>query len=103
VSTWAGAALLVAGSFFLTVSTLGVLRFPDFFTRAHAVGKSETLGAILVLGGLAVLHGASLGALKLVLILAFIAVANPVATHALVRAALRSGVQPWVRRRPTEG
>jgi len=42
--------LLLSGVFFLSVSTLGILRLPDFYSRAHAAGKSETLGAILVLG-----------------------------------------------------
>ena len=90
--------LLLLGAAFLILATLGIVRLPDFFTRAHAMGKSETLGAILVLVGLAILNGLSLTSFKLVLILVFIAVANPVATHALVRAALRSGVTPWVRR-----
>ena len=90
--------LLLLGAAFLILATLGIVRLPDFFTRAHAMGKSETLGAILVLVGLAILNGLSLTSFKLVLILVFIAVANPVATHALVRAALRSGVAPWVRR-----
>lgn len=96
-----GAIFLFAGFFFLTVATVGILRFPDFFTRAHAMGKSETLGAILFLLGLAILSGANLTSFKLLLILVFIAIANPVATHALVRAALRSGFRPWVRLRQT--
>ena len=94
--------LLLLGAAFLLLATLGIVRLPDFFTRAHAMGKSETLGAILILVGLAILNGLSLTSFKLVLILVFIAVANPVATHALMRAALRSGVAPWVRRSDPE-
>lgn len=90
--------MLLLGAAFLVLATLGIVRLPDFFTRAHAMGKSETLGAILILVGLAVLNGLSLASFKLVLILILIAVANPVATHALVRAALRSGLAPWVRK-----
>ena len=87
--------LISAGVFFLTVSVLGLLRFPDFYARTHAVGKSETLGAILVLGGLAVYNGLELSTVKILFILLFALIANPTATHAVARAALRTGLQPW--------
>lgn len=89
--------LMVAGVFFLTVSALGLLRFPDFYSRTHAVGKSETLGSILMLGGLAVYNGLELSTVKILFILFFVLVANPTATHAIARAALRTGLQPWTR------
>lgn len=91
------AILIVGGVFFLTVSSLGIVRLPDFYSRTHAVGKSETLGAMLVLGGLAAYNGFQVNSLKLVMMLVFIALANPTATHAIARAAARSGLQPWVR------
>jgi multicomponent Na+:H+ antiporter subunit G len=93
-------ALFVAGAFFLLVSALGLLRLPDFFTRAHAVGKSETLGALLVLTGVAFHNGFALESAKLFLILVFIAVTNPTAIHTLSRAALRSGATIWTREGP---
>jgi len=86
---------LLAGAFFLLVSCVGLLRLPDFYTRAHAVGKAETLGSMLILVGLALYNGAALSSLKLFLILAIIAVTNPTATHALTRAAMRSGLKIW--------
>lgn len=89
------AILVVGGTVFLLVSCVGLLRLPDFYTRAHAVGKAETLGSMLVLIGLAVYNGAALSSLKLLLILAIIAVTNPTATHALTRAAMRSGLKIW--------
>ena len=89
------ALLLIGGAVFLLVSCVGLLRLPDFYTRAHAVGKAETLGGILVLTGLALYNGASLSSLKLLLILMVIAITNPTATHALTRAALRSGLKIW--------
>jgi multicomponent Na+:H+ antiporter subunit G len=89
--------LIVTGVFFLAVSALGLLRLPDFYTRAHAVGKSETLGSILVLGGLAVYNGLELSTVKILFILFFVLIANPTATHAVTRAALRTGLQPWTR------
>jgi multicomponent Na+:H+ antiporter subunit G len=88
-------ALIVAGVFFLTVSALGLLRLPDFYARTHAVGKSETLGSILTLSGLAVYNGLELSTVKILFILVFVLVANPTATHAIARAALRTGLQPW--------
>ncbi|MFH1088089.1 MAG: monovalent cation/H(+) antiporter subunit G [Chloroflexota bacterium] len=90
-------ALILAGVFFLTVSCIGLVRLPDFYARTHAVGKSETLGAILVLGGLAVYSGLALSTAKLLIILIFVLIANPAATHVVARAALRSGLEPWTK------
>lgn len=84
-------AFLLGGVFFLFVSTLGLLRLPDFLSRTHAVGKSDTLGSLLVLIGLAIHSGPGLDAVKLFLIVLFIAVTNPAAIHTLARAAVRAG------------
>jgi len=91
--------LIAGGAFFLTVSSLGLLRLPDFYARTHAVGKSETLGAILTLSGLAVYNGWELSTFKILFILLFVLIANPTATHAISRAALRTGLQPWTRKK----
>ncbi len=97
------AVLMLSGVFFLTVSCIGLLRLPDFYTRNHAVGKSETLGAMLVLGGLAVYNGLALSTVKVVIIVVFVLIANPAATHAIARAALRSGLEPWTKERKQTG
>jgi multicomponent Na+:H+ antiporter subunit G len=86
---------LFGGAVFLLVSCVGFLRLPDFYTRAHAVGKSETLGSMLILIGLALYNGLTLSSAKLLLILVIIGVTNPTATHALTRAAMRSGLKIW--------
>lgn len=99
VQTIVAMVLIVGGVFFLTVSSIGLLRLPDFYTRTHAVGKSETLGAILTLSGLAVYNGWELSTFKILFILIFVLIANPTATHAIARAALRSGLQPWIRKK----
>lgn len=91
--------LLLGGAFFLVVSCIGIIRLPDFYTRSHAAGKSETLGAILLLGGLAAYNGLSIVTVKILLILLFVLLANPVATHAILRAASRTGLEPWTRKR----
>lgn len=95
--TTLAAILVFCGLFFLTVSSLGIIRLPDFYSRMHAVGKSETLGSILILIGLAVYNGLEINSAKLVVMLLFIALASPTATHVIARAAIRSGLQPWVR------
>jgi multicomponent Na+:H+ antiporter subunit G len=88
-------ALIAGGLFFVLVSCVGLFRFPDFYSRSHALGKSDTLGTMLVLAGLAVYDGVDLSSFKLVLILIFVALGNPTATHALTRAALRSRDEMW--------
>lgn len=91
--------LMLGGAFFLTVSALGLLRLPDFYARTHAVGKSETLGSILMLSGLAVYNGWELSTFKILFIVFFVLIANPTATHTIARAALRTGLQPWTRKK----
>ncbi|MDO3378307.1 monovalent cation/H(+) antiporter subunit G [Geoalkalibacter halelectricus] len=97
------ALLLLAALFFFVVGTVGILRFPDFYTRLHAAGKCDTLASMLALFGVALytLYGFNLGdvltALKILAIAAFVFVASPTATHAITRAALATGVEPWMR------
>ena len=86
---------VLAGFFFFTTATLGLLRLPDFFARLHATGKGDTLAVLLSLIGLAVYHGFSLTSVKIVFIAVFIFLAQPTATHAISRAAFRCGEQPW--------
>jgi multicomponent Na+:H+ antiporter subunit G len=92
--------LLVLSGFFLLVSTVGILRLPDFFSRAHAVGKSETLGALLFLVGISLHAGLTVETAKLFLILFLVAVTNPTGVHTLTRAALRKGMDIWTEEDP---
>lgn len=89
-------ALVVAGLFFLLVSTLGLLRLPDFYARTHAAAKSETLGGILILAASAIHASGAIESFKLLLILFLVGITSPIAVHALTRAAVRSGVGVWV-------
>lgn len=87
---------IAAGLFFLAASAVALLTMPDFYTRAHAVAKSETLGLVLVFIGLAFRPEIELGAVpRLFFVVAFAMIANPTAVHALTRAARRSGAYPW--------
>ena len=90
---------LVAGGFFGIVGGIGLLRFPDLFSRFHAAGVTDTLGAGLILIGLMLQAGWSLITIKLVLILAFGLFTSPTATHALAKAALHGKVKPQLRRK----
>ena len=96
---WISIFLFSLGFLFTFSGVVGVLRLPDFFSRLHAVGKSDTLGVILMLLALAIQSGTWLNAAKITLISIFISLASPLATHALARAAYRAGLQPWKRKR----
>lgn len=92
---------IVTGVFLFFTATLGLLRFPDFYSRMQATGKGDTLGAFLSLAGLAIYNladGFSLSAIlvsiKIMMIAVFIFIANPTATHAITRAGLDCGVAP---------
>lgn len=86
---------VLAGFFFFTTATLGLLRLPDFYTRLHATGKGDTLAVLYSLIGIAVYHGVSLTSVKITFIAVFMFLAQPTATHAISRAAFRCGEQPW--------
>ena len=97
------ALLLAGGSAFLLVGAVGVLRFPDFYTRLHPAGLTDTAGAGLVLAGLMVESGFNLVTAKLVLVLALIVFTSPVSAHATSRAALASGLKPLLASQPRKG
>jgi len=96
---------LAAGIFFMFTGVIGLLRLPDFYTRLHATGKCDTLGEVLIIAGLLLYHlfvyspGAELSVklvpVKLIFLIIFIFLANPTATHAIMKAAYKTGVKPW--------
>ena len=86
---------LLSGSFFAVVGAIGVIRMPDLFTRLHAAGVTDTMGAGLILLGLMFLGGFSLITAKLILILGFLWFSSPVSTYALASATLASGQEPF--------
>jgi multicomponent Na+:H+ antiporter subunit G len=85
---------LFGGVLFLLVGGIGLLRLPDFYTRMHAAGIIDTLGAGLILLGLALQAGWTLVTFKLALILAFLFFTSPTGAHALVKAALSDPGNP---------
>ncbi|MGM8364657.1 monovalent cation/H(+) antiporter subunit G [Virgibacillus sp. W0181] len=95
---------LLAGTFFILSSSIGINRFPGVFTRLHAATKAPTLGifSILIAAFLFLYgdHGIVSG--KLLLAVIFILLTAPVTGHVLSRAAHRSGVKPYLRSRNDE-
>ncbi|MEQ9397715.1 MAG: monovalent cation/H(+) antiporter subunit G [Longimicrobiales bacterium] len=85
---------IVGGTFFVVVGAIGVLRMPDLFTRLHAAGMTDTMGAGLLILGMMLQAGISLNLGRLILIYLFLFVTSPVASHALARAALLGDVRP---------
>ncbi len=85
---------LLGGGLFVLAGGIGVVRLPDVYTRSHAAGMADTLGAGLILIGLMVQGGFTLITVKLVLILLFIFFTSPTSTHALIHTAHASGIRP---------
>ena len=90
------AGLLAAGSIFVLIGAFGLIRLPDFYTRLHAAGINDTLGAELILLGLMFQAGLSLVTVKLILISLFIFFTSPTATHAVANAARVMGLKPML-------
>ena len=89
---------MATGLFLVLAGTLGVLRLPDFYTRLHAAGVTDTLGAELILLALIVQSGFSQMSLKLLLVGFFLLITSPTATHAVAHAAYTAGVKPLLGR-----
>ncbi len=95
-------ACLVGGGIVGIIGGIGMLRFPDFFTRQHASGVTDTLGAFLILLGLALQAGLTLATFKLALIFLFLFFTSPTASHALASAAVHDGVMPLLDDSPED-
>ena len=96
-------ALMGLGVLFFLATSVGLLRFPDFYTRMHAAGKGDTLSTMLLLVGAAVyalnhehasLHSVLLG-IKILFIINFILIGSPTATHAMMDAGYETGEKHW--------
>ncbi|MGV1100701.1 monovalent cation/H(+) antiporter subunit G [Thiovibrio sp. JS02] len=102
-------ASMLLGLFFFFGTSVGLIRFPDFYSRMHAAGKGDTLSSILLLAGLALynLHHLSvdtvLVSVKILFIVVFIFIASPTATHAIMDAGFEAKVKHWTKRREQRG
>jgi len=87
-------AFMVSGSFFVIVGAVGTLRFPDFWSRLHAVSITDSAGVILLFAGMCIQAGFTLITVKLIIIGVFLFITGPTSTHAIANAALVSGLRP---------
>ena len=90
--------MVLAGCAFCIIGAVGMLRFPDFYSRTHAASITDTMGAGLVLWGLMLYAGFSFVSVKLGMVAVLLLVTSPTAGHALVKAAYANGVA-WTRGR----
>jgi len=89
--------LLYVGGFFYFAGTLGLLRFPDVYSRLHALAKADNLGLGCILLGLAIQEESLAAALKLVLIWPLALAASATVSYAIARRADALGIKPWRR------
>lgn len=101
------AVFLITGSLFSIIGGIGVLRFPDFFSRLHGGGITDTMGAGLIMLGL-VFQAIKVGLdselgfapwlvmIKLLMVLFFLFITSPTGCHALARSAVADGLEPLV-------
>jgi len=96
------------GFLFFFGGAVGILRMPDFYSRLHPAGKLDTLGILAMVMGLSLynLHhftfGALLLSLKMFLIVFFVFLSSPTATHSIVDAGMRAGLRPWSKKKGKE-
>jgi len=89
--------LLLTGAFFFFAGTLGLLRFPDIYTRLHALTKADNVGLGLIVLGLALQSATLAGAGKLLLIWLLVMFAGASTANLIAREALRRGIRLWKR------
>ena len=95
---------LVMGLVFFLGGAIGIIRMPDFYSRLHPAGKLDTLGILAMVLGLVFynLHHLSMDTLimsiKMLLIVFFVFLASPTATHSIVDAGMRAGLRHWEKK-----
>ena len=103
IITIGSALCLLLGSFLCISGGVGVLRFPDFYTRMHAVGVTDTLAAGMILIGLMLQSPNALVVIKLAMILLMTLFINPTASHALAKAAIHNDLLPVLDKKDDKG
>lgn len=94
----ASLGLLAIGVFFFCSGTVGLLRFPDVYTRLHALSKADTLALGMICASIALQSGSILMTLKLLLISLLVTVAGAASASLIAGAGLARGIAPWKRR-----
>ncbi|MEE9380684.1 MAG: monovalent cation/H(+) antiporter subunit G [Hyphomonadaceae bacterium] len=94
-----GGALCIAGALMALIGTIGVLRFPDYYTRTHAAGVTDTAGATLLILGMLLLSPHWLILVKLFTVWLLLFMTGPTASHAVANAAYTAGIEPMTGKR----
>jgi multicomponent Na+:H+ antiporter subunit G len=94
---------MAIGCFFALTGAVGLLRMPDFYSRLHPAGKSDTLAQFMIIVGLAFQAEDPMVVVKLGILTTLLFVTAPTATHAISRAAEVDGLEPWTKADPEEG
>lgn len=92
-----GIAFIVTGTAFFVAGTVGLLRFPDVYSRLHALSKADNLGLGLLVIGLAIGADSLLDVARLLLIWLLVLVSGATTAHQIARSALHRGIAPWTR------
>ncbi len=87
-------ALIWLGGIFVLLGSLGLLRFPDFYTRTHAATLVTVGGFTLSLIGIALQTPVGVYTVKILMILSVNLITNPTSTHALADSAYKLGIMP---------
>ncbi|WP_222615275.1 monovalent cation/H(+) antiporter subunit G [Persicimonas caeni] len=95
VLDWLAAILMTLGLVFFLAGTVGLLRFPDVYTRLHTVTKADNVGLGLIIFGLAVDAQSVWEVVELFLVWGLVMVASTTAAHLISRRALAQGITPW--------
>ncbi|MEE9315141.1 MAG: monovalent cation/H(+) antiporter subunit G [Rhizobiaceae bacterium] len=91
ILTWIA---FISGGFFLFVGSLGMVRLGDFWARLHAASIIDSAGAGLILLGMMLQTGLTLVTVKFIIIIMFLFLTGPTASHAVANAAFISGSRP---------
>ncbi|NOQ78921.1 MAG: Na+/H+ antiporter subunit G [Gammaproteobacteria bacterium] len=95
LSEFLTSVLLLAGAFFFLAGTVGLLRFPDVYTRLHALTKADNVGLGLMVLGLALQAESWAVAGKLLLIWLLVLLSSASVAHLIAKAARQKGIEPW--------
>ncbi|ALM74990.1 Membrane-bound oxidoreductase subunit MbxC (Na+/H+ antiporter module subunit) [Thermococcus barophilus] len=94
-----GEFLVLFGTIFYFLSSLGLIRMPDVYNRMQTATKSATLGSLGVIIGVGIWAIGYVGSYawlpKTLVIAVFLLLTNPISAHALIRAAYKSGIPLW--------
>ena len=95
ILSYIGYFLVAIGVIFLFLGALGIFRMPDVFTRLQAGTKATTLGALGTIIGVGLIQPEWFW--KTLIIAIFIAISNPISSHALARGSYKSGIKPYLK------